>query len=60
MIDSLPNEPWDLKKLVQHNSDLIMRMIILDFAFATKVKFQIDSSMNAQETQNESLSCGRK
>lgn len=48
VIGSLPNEPWDLNKLAQHTSDLIVRMIILDFDFAKKVKSQIDSSMNAQ------------
>ena len=48
MIGSLPHESWDLNNLVQHTSDLIVRMIILDFDFAEKVKFQIDSSRNAQ------------
>lgn len=66
VIGSLPNEPWDLNKLAQHTSDLIVRMIILDFAFAKKVKFQIDSSMNAQahpldkKTKNKHLELQEK
>lgn len=48
VIGSLPNEPWDLNQLAQHTSDLIVRMIILDFDFAKKVRSQIDSSLNAQ------------
>ena len=48
VIGSLPNESWDLNQLAQHTSDLIVRMIILDFDFAKEVKLQIDSSLNAQ------------
>ncbi len=47
-IGSLPEEPWDLHKLAQYTSDLILRMIILDAKFAKEVKFQVDTSMNAQ------------
>ena len=47
-IGSLPEEPWDLHKLAQHTSDLILRMIILDAKFAKEVKSQVDISMNAQ------------
>lgn len=47
-IGSLPEEPWDLDKLAQHTSDLILREIILDVNFAQKTKSQIDNSMSAQ------------
>ena len=47
-IGSLPEEPWDLDKLAQHTSDLILRMIILDIKFAKEVKSQIDRSMSVE------------
>ncbi|CAF9923067.1 hypothetical protein IMSHALPRED_005843 [Imshaugia aleurites] len=47
-IGSLPKEPWDINKLAQHTSDLILRMVILDINFAETIGSEIGRLMSAQ------------
>ena len=47
-IGSLPKEPWDIDKLAQHTSDLILRMVILDINFAETIGSEIGRLMSAQ------------